>query len=83
MTLHHSPRGKLIPAPTDPETLRLRANVVNALQPPMYPKDADRCNQELADHIRNQNRVRRGLEPIVARWNHAVPETRIVLEQAA
>lgn len=77
--------SRFSPLLPDSETTELRARLAAALLPPMDPSRAEAASDELADWIRNRNRVRRGLPPIVDRWDRDAPEhvVTIVTEEAA
>jgi hypothetical protein len=74
---------KFVVAPQDETIAGLRAKVAEALQPGVSPKAGDFWNEVLADHIRNQSRVKAGLDPLVTRWDRNAPEMRFVLQEAA
>lgn len=67
----------------DETTVALRAKVAGLLQPPVNPKAAAFWQDILADHIRNQHRVKRGLPPIVERWDRGAPENVVTLVREA
>lgn len=73
--------GVFVSPPRDETTVELEASVFAALQPGMSPKAGDFWNEVRADHIRNQHRKRRGLDPIIGRWDRKAPEMRVVTIQ--
>lgn len=70
-------------APADPVIVTKRKHLALALRPPIHLAGAERFSRELADHIRNQHRVSRGLPPIVERWDRDAPEQVVTIEEVA
>ena len=71
--------------PADPDITFARQRVVNTLtdiaERPGAVFDIAEDQAYLADLIRNKPRVKRGLPPIVARWDRTAPEQIVTISK--
>lgn len=67
----------------DAAIVALRERVRQELTAPVNLRAAAHWNEILADKIRNQHRERRGLDPLVKRWDRNAPEQVVTITEVA
>lgn len=71
--------GRYAVNPTDDTITRLRATVDQHLQPPVNRVAAEFWQTVLGDHVRNQHRMRIGMDVSIQRWDRTAPERRVIV----